>query len=52
MYSSHLIPVFCSQLTGDDADVRLQQVLEDQVLVGQGYGPELNTQEIEGRLFL
>ena len=52
MYSSHLILVFCSQLTGDDAHVGLQQVLEDQILVGQGYGAELNTQEIEDRLFL
>ena len=52
MHSLRLILVFCFQLTGDDADVGLQQVLEDQIQVGQGYGPGLNTQEIEDRLFL
>ena len=52
MHSLRLILVFCFQLTGDDADVGLQQVLEDQIQVGQGYGPGLDTQEIEDRLFL
>ena len=39
MHSLRLILVFCFQLTGDDADVGLQQVVEDQIQVGQGYGP-------------
>ena len=52
MHPSPLILVFCFQLTGDDADVGLQQVLEDQIQVGQGYGPDLDTQEIENRFFM
>ena len=42
--------LFWYKLTGDDANVEVQQVLEDQILMGQG--PQLDTQEFNERFFL
>ena len=41
---------FWFKLTGDDANVDVQQVLEDQILMGQG--PQIATQEFNERFFL
>ena len=40
-----------SQLAGDDGDVELQGVIEQQLLAGQG-DHQLTTQEFEQRFFL
>lgn len=41
---------FFLQLSGDDGDVELQQVIQIQLEAGQG--PGLSTQEFENRMFL
>ena len=47
---SPVLILFWYKLTGDDANVEVQQVLEDQILMGQG--PQLDTQEFNERFFL
>ena len=39
------------QLAGDDGDLELQQVIEEQILAGQGDN-QLTTQEFENRFFV
>ena len=38
------------QLAGDDGDLEVQQVIEEQIMAGQG-GNQLTTQEFEDRFF-
>ena len=42
--------ILYSQLEGDDGDVELQQVIQQQLEAGQG--PGLSTQEFNARMFL
>ena len=45
-----LIQIFSFQLAGDDGDFEVQQVIEEQIMAGQGDN-QLTTQEFEERFF-
>ena len=49
-YLVELILIFIFQLAGDDGDLEVQQVIEEQIMAGQG-GNQLTTQEFEERFF-
>ena len=49
-YLVELILIFSFQVAGDDGDLEVQQVIEEQIMAGQG-GNQLNTQEFEERFF-
>ena len=49
-YLVELILIFSFQVAGDDGDLEVQQVIEEQIMAGQG-GNQLTTQEFEERFF-
>ena len=46
-----LILIFNFQLAGDDGDLEVQQVIEEQIMAGQGDN-QLTSQEFENRFFV
>ena len=49
-YLVELILIFSFQVAGDDGDLEVQQVIEEQIMAGQG-GNQLTSQEFEERFF-
>ena len=49
-FASWRVFIIYFQLEGDDGDVQLQQVIQQQIEAGQG--PGLSTQEFNARMFL
>ena len=51
-HSNIILILFQIQVVDDDANLGLQQVLQEQVQACQGLGPQVSTQEFNDRFFL